>query len=99
MFLKKRKAVCKVLCPLNSLEANDRLSNSYLMEKETLEDLEFARIKLETLKQELGKEITGQDEVIRNVLVCLICQGHVLLEGMPGLAKHYLQGHLQVRWI
>ncbi|AJR16247.1 magnesium chelatase, putative [Leptospira interrogans serovar Linhai str. 56609] len=90
MFLKKRKAVCKVLCSLNSLEANDRLSNSYLMEKETLEDLEFARIKLETLKQELGKEITGQDEVIRNVLVCLICQGHVLLEGMPGLAKTLL---------
>lgn len=60
------------------------------MEKETLEDLEFARIKLETLKQELGKEITGQDEVIRNVLVCLICQGHVLLEGMPGLAKTLL---------
>ncbi|MCH1913810.1 MoxR family ATPase [Leptospira noguchii] len=57
------------------------------MEKETLED---ARIKLETLKQELGKEITGQDEVIRNVLVCLICQGHVLLEGMPGLAKTLL---------
>lgn len=78
------------MCPLNSLEANDRLSNSYLMEKETLEDLEFARIKLETLKQELGKEITGQDEVIRNVLVCLICQGHVLLEGMPGLAKTLL---------
>ncbi|EMI63950.1 MoxR family ATPase [Leptospira noguchii] len=57
------------------------------MEKETLED---ARTKLETLKQELGKEITGQDEVIRNVLVCLICQGHVLLEGMPGLAKTLL---------
>ncbi|TGK62929.1 AAA family ATPase, partial [Leptospira gomenensis] len=62
------------------------------MEKDPLsaEDVEFARITLETLKKELGKEITGQDEVIRNVLVCLVCQGHVLLEGMPGLAKTLL---------
>ncbi|WP_061221654.1 AAA family ATPase [Leptospira borgpetersenii] len=62
------------------------------MEKDPLsaEDVEFARIKLETLKKELEKEITGQNEVIRNVIVCLICQGHVLLEGMPGLAKTLL---------
>lgn len=62
------------------------------MEKDPLsaEDIEFARIKLETLKKELEKEITGQNEVIQNVIVCLICQGHVLLEGMPGLAKTLL---------
>ncbi len=62
------------------------------MEKDLLsgEDVEFARVILETLKKELSKEITGQDEVIRNVLVCLVCQGHVLLEGMPGLAKTLL---------
>lgn len=62
------------------------------MEKDPLsaEDVEFAKIKLETLKKELEKEITGQNEVIQNVIVCLICQGHVLLEGMPGLAKTLL---------
>lgn len=74
------------------LEADCRLSNDYPMEKDPLsaEDVEFAKAKLETLKKELEKEITGQNEVIRNVLVCLVCQGHVLLEGMPGLAKTLL---------
>ncbi len=39
------------------------------------------------LKREIGKVIVGQDEVLDRILVALIAGGHVLLEGVPGLAK------------
>lgn len=54
------------------------------------EDVLEAREKLGELLEELKKEITGQKSVIRNIVTCLIAQGHVLLEGMPGLAKTLL---------
>ncbi|PHQ36521.1 AAA family ATPase [Rhodopirellula bahusiensis] len=37
--------------------------------------------------EELGKIIVGQEEVIDEILICLFSRGHVLLEGVPGLAK------------
>jgi len=45
---------------------------------------------LAELKQEIGKVIVGQDEALERVLVALIAGGHVLLEGVPGLAKTML---------
>lgn len=39
------------------------------------------------IAQELGKIIVGQQEVIDEILIGLFSQGHVLLEGVPGLAK------------
>jgi MoxR-like ATPase len=42
------------------------------------------------LKREIGKVIVGQDEALDRVLVALIAGGHVLLEGVPGLAKTLL---------
>ena len=50
------------------------------------------RIKLEsarwlTLKSEIQKVIVGQDLNIERILIGLLCNGHVLLEGVPGLAK------------
>ncbi|MCB0825437.1 MAG: MoxR family ATPase [Armatimonadetes bacterium] len=42
------------------------------------------------LRDEIGKVIVGQDEVVEGVLVCLAANGHVLLEGMPGLGKTLL---------
>ena len=39
------------------------------------------------LRQELGKVIVGQTEVIEGLMVALLAQGHVLLVGVPGLAK------------
>ena len=41
----------------------------------------------ESVRAEVGKFIVGQDEVVRNVLVAVLCGGHVLLEGVPGLGK------------
>lgn len=42
------------------------------------------------LKHEIGKAIVGQDEVIEQVLVTLLAEGHALLEGVPGTAKTLL---------
>jgi MoxR-like ATPase len=42
------------------------------------------------LSEEIGKAVIGQDAVIERLLVALLANGHVLLEGMPGLAKTLL---------
>lgn len=36
---------------------------------------------------ELGRVIAGQDQVIEEVIIAVLCQGHALLEGVPGTAK------------
>ncbi len=42
------------------------------------------------LRAEIGKAVIGQDDIIERLLVALLANGHVLLEGMPGLAKTLL---------
>jgi len=44
----------------------------------------------QTMRQELGKVIVGQEQVVEQVLTAMFCQGHVLLVGVPGLAKTML---------
>ena len=44
----------------------------------------------QNLREEIGKAVLGQEEVIERLLVALLANGHVLLEGMPGLAKTLL---------
>ena len=39
------------------------------------------------LREEIGRAIVGHEEVVHDVLVCLFCGGHALLEGVPGLGK------------
>jgi MoxR-like ATPase len=42
---------------------------------------------LETLRQEVNKVLVGQEKLLDRLLIALVCNGHVLLEGVPGLAK------------
>ena len=42
------------------------------------------------LREEIGRAVIGQDAVVERLLVALLANGHVLLEGMPGLAKTLL---------
>ena len=44
----------------------------------------------EKLRNEIGKAVIGQDAIVERLLVALLANGHVLLEGMPGLAKTLL---------
>jgi MoxR-like ATPase len=46
-----------------------------------------AKERLEQALFEIRRVIAGQDAMLERVLVCLIAQGHLLIEGVPGLAK------------
>lgn len=39
------------------------------------------------VRREMGKVVIGQQELINRLILSLLCKGHVLLEGVPGLAK------------
>ncbi|HDY87214.1 MAG TPA: MoxR family ATPase [bacterium] len=51
---------------------------------ELLEHLVSSRNKI---KDEVAKVIVGQDSIIENLIITLLCRGHCLLIGVPGLAK------------
>jgi MoxR-like ATPase len=51
---------------------------------------EDARHALLALRSEIGKAVVGQDAVVSGLVVALLCRGHVLLEGVPGVAKTLL---------
>ena len=56
-------------------------------------DIEGAKAlvsKYEALRNEIGKVIVGQHDIIHNTILSIFCQGHVLLVGVPGLAKTLL---------
>jgi len=55
-----------------------------------LESAEWFRKTWTNLRAEIGKVVVGQEEVVEGVLVALAANGHVLLEGMPGLGKTLL---------
>jgi len=43
--------------------------------------------KIIQLKQELAKAVIGQETMIEGLIIGLLCDGHILIEGVPGLAK------------
>ena len=45
------------------------------------------KVRLEQALFEIRRVISGQDEMLERVLVCLLTGGHLLIEGVPGLAK------------
>ncbi|MFK4148151.1 AAA family ATPase [Streptomyces sp. NPDC004065] len=49
-----------------------------------------ARSALESLRSEIAKAVVGQDPAVTGLVVALLCRGHVLLEGVPGVAKTLL---------
>ncbi|MFU0799539.1 MAG: MoxR family ATPase [Xylanivirga thermophila] len=50
-------------------------------------DIDNFAVKIEDIQREIQKGIIGQTEVIRQVLLAVLCGGNVLLEGVPGLGK------------
>ncbi|HEX6196291.1 MAG TPA: MoxR family ATPase [Jiangellaceae bacterium] len=49
-----------------------------------------ARDALVRLREEVGKAVVGQDSVVTGMVIALLCRGHVMLEGVPGVAKTLL---------
>jgi MoxR-like ATPase len=48
---------------------------------------EMIKEHFELIGNELAKVIVGQKELIKNLFICLLCGGHALIEGVPGLGK------------
>ena len=49
-----------------------------------------ARDALVRLRAEVAKAVVGQDAAVTGLLIGLLCRGHVLIEGVPGVAKTLL---------
>jgi MoxR-like ATPase len=49
-----------------------------------------ARERLDAVRREVAKVVVGQDAAVSGLLVALLCGGHVLMEGVPGVAKTLL---------
>ena len=43
--------------------------------------------KIQTVKKEVAKVVVGQEKMVDSLLIALLCEGHILIEGVPGLAK------------
>lgn len=67
------------------MESNEILEENIRFESRL--DLSQLREKMEAVKTELRKVIVGQEKLIDYLLVALLANGHVLLEGVPGIAK------------
>ena len=52
--------------------------------------LENLQNKKKQLFQEIKKNIIGQDQIVEEIFISLLCNGHILVEGVPGLAKTLL---------
>ena len=50
-------------------------------------DLSTLHSAVENLKEEIGKVIVGQDQMVELLLAAILADGHVLIEGVPGVAK------------
>lgn len=56
----------------------------------SVDTIQNAHQDLQMLRQQIGKAMIGQREVIDQSLICLIASGHALIEGVPGLGKTLL---------
>lgn len=54
------------------------------------ENAEAIKRSFDQINGELSKSIVGQQAVINNLFICLLCGGHALIEGVPGLGKTLL---------
>lgn len=55
-----------------------------------MDDFEAIQSRFERVLTEIGKVLIGQDELVEATVVALCCEGHVLIEGVPGLGKTLL---------
>lgn len=54
---------------------------------EVVEQIKDEGARWHALKQEVKKRVIGQEHVVDRIIIGLLCNGHILLEGVPGLAK------------
>lgn len=60
---------------------------SKIVAPEVIEQIKDEGARWQALKSEIHKKVIGQEAVIDRILIGILCNGHILLEGVPGLAK------------
>lgn len=58
--------------------------------EESVEAVDFFQQSYQDIKNEVGKVIVGQEDILDQLLICLFSRGHCVLIGVPGLAKTLL---------
>jgi len=57
---------------------------------DNIKDVEHLNQLKEEFHKEISKVIVGQNQIINQIFIALLCNGHIILEGVPGLAKTLL---------
>jgi MoxR-like ATPase len=73
--------------PVPEQSSSSPAPDSYTLIQQINEEVRKASTWIAPLKYELNKVIVGQDHLLERLLVGLLAGGHILLEGLPGLAK------------
>ncbi|HBH06628.1 MAG TPA: magnesium chelatase [Flavobacteriales bacterium] len=71
-------------------EENTSEEKSTLFDEKMKEELALMATKVDEIKAEVGKVIIGQDHAIKMIVAAMLVRGHILLEGVPGIAKTLL---------
>ena len=69
------------------MTTDTKKSTSRILSDSAIEKLKEESALFQTLKNEVGKAIVGNHEIINFIIIAILCDGHVLLEGVPGVAK------------
>ncbi len=69
------------------MEPSEQTENNENLNFESRLNLEPLRLSIEKIKHEMETVIVGQEKMIDQLLVAILANGHVLIEGVPGVAK------------
>lgn len=75
---------------MNDLVSNESEHKQHNVDAQTIEAIERCSQCFSQISENISRIVLGQDDVVDHVLQCLIANGHVLLEGVPGLGKTLL---------
>jgi len=83
--------VC-IICKVYYLIGKGTLMESYIQQTSissapNIEDIKQEGNRFQGLRLEVAKLLVGQDHIVDFIIMAILCDGHILLEGVPGVAK------------
>jgi len=73
--------------PDDNLKPDGSSKSAAVLSKDDADVVKRLREARQRVKDEMAKVVIGQDEIVDHMLIGLLCRGHVLLHGVPGLGK------------
>src|SRR3989339_415103 len=97
--IKEVLSVCTALNDLNALGFKEKeITEGNILQTKIVKSKEIQEVSklINATKKEIAKAVMGQDEIVNACICAILCDGHVLLEGVPGIAKTLLVKSLAV---